>query len=348
MSSAVGGDAGSKALDEFAKGIDSFDAGELQTLAHVIDANRLTLPAYEMLGGLDGSACHRLRDYLEPTVLRLEDLKAHRDNLLRRLVFLLEDNEVEYMVYKTLNRSGWVGVDIDVLIEPVRFDDCIKTLLGKGFYAVDDLSKRYAAGLMIKGNPIVVDLHTQITVLGMAYLSATPLFEGKRRTDYISTGEDGCFSLNLSNGSSEAVVRIAHSVIKEGSILVGDFVDVILALSDCLEVRNSLREQHLQFAALVFSYVAFKLAGFDQFTPLLVLDGSTDLSVVGNLLYDSCRSKTPPYRIPLSLRVIALVDHLSKSRELIQIPLSVRNLSYRRSASHLGHQMIAYVRESSP
>jgi len=340
VSSVVDGDACAEASDEFAKGIDSFGGEELQTLAHVIDANRLTYSAYEMLGGLDSMACRTLRDCLKPTVLRLEELRGHRDSLLRKLVFLLEDDGIGYVVYKTLNRSGWVGVDIDILVESSRFDDCIRILHAEGFSAVDELSKRYAVGFMVKGNPTVVDLHSQLTVLGVPYLSPEVLLGGRRKVRYESSPGEEALVLCVPEAMAELVVRLAHAVIKEGSVSAGEVVEVCPALRDLDCLVPLVEGEHLELALGVFSFFASAVPGFEGFRELRVWEGSFFSALAARLLSRGDEVLVPPFRVSLPLRALALVDHLYRGDELGRMPLQLGNLRFRRSAAYLGHKLV--------
>ncbi|MEM2094792.1 MAG: nucleotidyltransferase family protein, partial [Candidatus Bathyarchaeia archaeon] len=164
--------AGDDYTEEFVRNIDSLSKADLHRFARVIDMNRLTLATYEHLKCCKGKTSLTLGKYLEPFVLRQQRLRQYRDRLLRKLVYLLEDSKIEYVVYKTMNLSKWVGVDIDVLVDSSSLDECILILLANGFHPTENLSKKYATHLAAERNPIAVDLHAKTTVFGIPYMSS--------------------------------------------------------------------------------------------------------------------------------------------------------------------------------
>jgi hypothetical protein len=311
-------------------------------LARAIDANRLTLPVYQKLEGLDSGRARELSEKLKPAVAKLESLRHDRDALIEKLVGVLEAASIDYVVFKTVNKTGWVGVDVDVMIGDPDYDRCVRILRSAGFLSVDDVSKRYATGFMVKGNELVVDLHTKLTVLGLPYFSSDTLLRSAVRVPYVASDGQSGMSVKTASEPVEAVVRMAHSVIKEGQVNAGDIVEVSSAVAERPEALSSLiKEEDLQLATSVFSYVASKAFAAEAFEPFVGFYDSPFHGVAKAAVDDSLRRVVLPFAIPVNASILSLLDRLQRRGELsMSIPAVLRNLGYSRNAAHLGRRML--------
>jgi len=328
--------------DHFIAHLDSLSGEELHRLSWVVDENRVVVPVYEALNLHDSPAASALRDLLEPVVHRVVERGRCRDRLLGRLVNVLDDHGIEYAVFKTLSRLGSVGVDIDVIIEPMSYEVCIGALLADDFISIDDLSKRYATGFMVEGNPIVVDLHTELAVLGVRYMSSDLLLGRKRRVMVQPCDSSGCFALNVPDEAVDALVRIAHCVLKEGTISMDDVAETSYVLAGNLDLLVSyMDEENLRLTGSIFSYAALQTLSVEQFKPLIMFEEDLTHNLAKNILANSITTTIPPVKLPVATCMLAFLDSLRGKGEISMcMPRLIRNIGFRRNAAHLGRRIL--------
>lgn len=325
---------------EFIATIDSFSDLQIDALAHLIDANRMTVHLYQGLEYSDSQGACRLKSRLKSSFEDQIGRKLLRDLLLRKLITTFEDMSIDYVVFKSLNSSGWIGVDIDVMIAPSDYDLCVKILLKNGFYSIDDLAKRYATGFMIRGNPIVVDLHTELAILGVRYLSADLLLQNSKCVTVSLFGSQGLDSLvlNTPNETVEALARIAHSILKEGIITLGDFQEVYRVPMN--SIIDYIAKEGLQLSASVFAYESLYLQNTEQFADLLMFQETLLHYIAKDILISSIEDAVPPFKIPTAVCALAFIDHLKTKGELGRCaPTLLHSLKFSRNAAHIGHKL---------
>ena len=319
--------------------LSSVPAARLGELARVVNENRLTLPAYRLLGEGGSPNARSLRNSLEPAVRQLRQAEADRDRQLKRLVDVLAGKGISYVVFKTFNRTGWVGVDIDVMIGKADYQTCVDSLLAAGYYSIDDLSKQYATGFMSKGNPIIVDLHTQLAVLGVSYFSSDVLLSDVREARVDVPGE-GCLEFSRLGPRTEAVVRMAHAVIKEGIVTGGEIAEVLpdVGLDGVSEL---IGHENLQLAGSVFGYAADGAMGGNGFDRVVAFNDSALHALAKGMLDETLRRRSLPSRIPSNVSVLSLIDRLQAEGALsISLPTLMRNITFRRNAAYIGHTLL--------
>ncbi len=334
------GDATEGLREVWFSGLSSVPPSRSDALARLINENRLTLPAFRLLEGDESGISRALRRALDPTVRQLKNAREDRDRQLRKLVDALTKYGIDYVIFKTFNRTGWVGVDLDVLIAKENYQDCVKGLLAEGYYSIDDLSKQYATGFMSKGNPVIVDLHTQLALLGIPYFSSEVLLADVERTN--TEVLDGCASVEFDQlgGTTEAAVRMAHAVIKEGVVTAGEVAEV---LPDVVRggVSELIARENLQLASSVFGYAAKGTMGEKGFGGIVAFNESAIHVLAKGMLDESLKRPSLPCRIPANVSVLSLLDRLQAEGELsISLPTLMRNLTFRRNAAYLGHTLL--------
>jgi len=337
-------------LDEqFITCISSLTSDEMRRLAHLIDSNCLTIPVCEALGNFDSSASWKLKACLEPMALSLRELKTHRDTLLRRVADVLDYAGVDYAVFKTLNRLNWVGVDIDVIINPSNYSKGVKALLANSFFSIDDLSKKYATGFMIKNNPIIIDLHTELAVLGVPYMSSGPLLERKRELKVPLLEGSELVSLNILDETMDALVRMVHCVLKEGIIKISDVAEVHYILPRKVDLITSyVKEEDLQLAISIFSYVALHTLRAEQFAHLIIFDDGFNHGLSRKILANSIHDSVPPLKLPVVICMIAFLDRLKRKGEIGRyMSLPLRSLKFKKNVERLGQKMLERLKHQS-
>lgn len=332
-------------LDEqFAADVSSLRSDDMQRLSRFLEVNRVIVPVCKALGELraDSPAIRRLEEHLKPKVLRILELKRHRDALLRRLADVLDRVGIDYVVFKTLNRLGSVGVDIDVMIDPSSYDMCVEAFLANGFFSTDDLSKKYATGFMVKGNPIIIDLHTELAVLGVKYMSSDLLLNERRSVMFQSCDGFEQFPLNVLDETADALVRMAHCVLKEGAVTIDDLAETTHVFSGDLGLMVSYIEgESLRLVTSIFSYIALRSLGAEQFGRLIMFDESFAHNLAKTILANSVHDSIPPFKLPTTACMVAFIDHLKERGELGKCaPLLIRSFRFRRNAAHLGRKVL--------
>jgi hypothetical protein len=265
-------------VEKFLNQIEFLKDDSLRDLVGLARQNRITLILQDMLLrkmsrriGLTGNAI-LLKKYLEERLAQDRLLEVKRNQILKRLAELLRSSSIDYVFFKTLNRFGGVGVDIDLLIRRSAYSRCVKLLLENGFDPIDSLAKLYATGFVARDrkNPIIVDLHTDIAILGIRYFSPETLLNNKSEIEITFPSEKGgeeFTKLNVLNEKTSAVVAMAHSVIKEGNIRASDVIEVCQQLwEDRQSFQHCALKEHLEVAYLVFETV------LSSFLPEFVYD----------------------------------------------------------------------------
>lgn len=340
---AVASRPGEWVLDEqFTADVSSLTSDEIQRLSYLLDANRVIVPVYEALGELDSPAICKLKGHLKPRILRIMELKKQRDTLLRRLADLLDRVGIDYVVFKTLNRLGSVGVDVDFIIDPSSYDMCVEALLANGFFSVDDLSKKYAMGFMVKGNPIIVDLQTKLAVLGVRYMSSDLLLRKRRSVRFQPCDGSEQFPLNVLDETLDALVRMAHCVLKEGAVTIDDVAETSHVFPGDLGLMVSYVDgESLRLATSIFSYIALQRLGAEQFSRLIMFDESFSHNLAKNILANSIHDSIPPFKLPAVACMVAFIDHLKGMGELGRYVSSlIHSFKFRRNAAHLGRKVL--------
>jgi len=264
----------------------------------------------------------------------------YRDELLRLLVDVLEEGGIEYVVFKTFNQLGIVDVDVDIIVQREAYWDTVKRLISKGFKPVDDLEKTYATGFVIKGNPLIVDLHTEVTILGIPYVNSETLFKHKARVKYRSNC-CGSIDLYVLDSPAEALTRIAHSVIKEAEIKIDDISEVLkVAKEQPSELAKLLKVEELDPALFFFAEKVDrelclgirKPESFDSRRGLRVLRGIV-----------SRGKDVPPYHLPRLVSVAVLIHRVRRRSEVGLLLRVLENLRYRRNAAHIGSLLVRRI-----
>ena len=269
----------------------------------------------------------------------------YRDRLLRRLVSTLDSAGIEYVVFKTLNRLGWVGVDVDVAVHRSQYWDCVEALRRGGFHSIDDLWKDYGTGFMLADNPIVVDLHTRLATLGMTYMSADPILRSRVVTSF-RTYEGSSLELSIPSPVADAASRIAHSVMKEGLVTLDDVAETYgSVLESSKEVAHLLKTEGLILAARVFSRVAselFRSSSFDGIS----FDGHLSSALVERLCLASHNDVfVPPVVLPWLMYPLVAIQQLRRAGVPggLTTPF-VYVLGSKRSMAHLGRKALHHFK----
>ncbi len=283
----------------------------------------------------------RVQASLERLSTKNDSLIEMRDRMLRHLVGNADSSGLEYVVFKTVNSTGTAGVDIDLMIRPDDFESGIRMLQAIGFYPIDSLAKKYATGFMMRGNPLVLDLHTKLAVLGVEYMSSSILLAHKR--DVIIDGADGNGELRVPclDGAAESVVRAAHSVIKESRITVGDMYEVMRSAKGAATATQQLIiDTNMQFVSHVFNEVSSFATG----SSWLPSEKSAEFSVGEGIADSFLRRELPllrlPFEIPLTASALILFLQAKKNKRAGAAFYNLANaLTYRRNASIIGRKV---------
>lgn len=317
---------------------------KIEDLARVIKENRIVLPTFQLLDR--NGVCENLQKRLHVEAEEVRRLNGHRDRLIEKLCPLLDDRKINYVMFKTINTSGAIGVDIDVIIEYQNFDLCVNSLLEEGFQSIDDLSKKYATGFVYGDNPIIVDLHTEVTVLGIQYLSADSLLSSKRRIAFQSDNLREPLALNVLDDVMETVVRMAHCVIKEGRITIGDMLESIEVIksrpNSIIECAN---REGLRIAVGTFLQALISMADCpNQLGKSQPFDHEIASRFARIMVEQSTISKRFPVRIPVILSVTALLSRLKRNEEMTDyLLLSLFSLRHRRNIEHIGRKILNHL-----
>ena len=320
------------------------DLDETDSFLRELSANRIVTLMYQILLRQGSTNARHFLPYLRTEVSRIEKLRCFRDALLKKMSFILDGNGIDYVTFKTLNKSGTVGVDIDIMIQYDDFDRCATLLQNQGFHAIDDLSKKYATGFMWGDNPITLDLHTDLTVLGIRYLSPDSLLSSKRKIRFQSSVVSETFNLSVLDEVSDATVRMAHSVIKEGSVSVADIlepIDLIRRQPDA--IVEYVTKEGLQTAVAVFMKILTSMHHNPSPKSRIPFYDDEISSLARALVAQLVRSPRLPMKLPMMLSLVALFDRLDRNKEMTDyLLLSAYSLKHRRNVQQLGQKILSH------
>ncbi len=257
------------AIETFARQVSSSSssATSLERLVELSAKNRIMLflkdlfeKSIPLLASSPTSSnnVRKLGESIDSNLRESRELQIKRDKVVLKLTELLSRMSLEYLFFKTFNPYGGVGVDVDLLIRKQDYSKFIKALLSDNFVPIDSLDKTYATGfLLAEGkNPIIVDLHTDIAILGVEYFSPETLFANKIEIPFQATLEqqkEKIINLCVPNENTSAVVAMAHAVIKESSIRASDLLEVYKALQlNPSAFQRLVKTEHLRLANRIF------------------------------------------------------------------------------------------------
>ena len=334
----------STATQELDARLDALQPKYVEAFVRLINENRIVSCTYQLLSQLDSHFARELMKLLEKQIIEIEKLRSDRDELLVKLCAIFRESEIDYVVFKTINKSGAVGVDIDVMIDYDEFERSTRLLQAHGFRAIDDLSKKYATGFMFGNNPTIIDLHTELAVLGVRYLSSFPLLSSKKKISYLPAGGGEPFELYLPNEVTDAIVRMSHSIIKEANMTVDDIIEPLDAIAHerDLLTRYTNREG-LQTAITAFVEISSFVVGGIYSSYLSVLDIEAMDLVARTTVAQSAGSPKLPVKLPRMLSIDALFDRLKRKDEITEyLPLLIGSLRFKRNIEQLGRKVLGF------
>ncbi|MGD0329230.1 MAG: hypothetical protein ABSB40_02145 [Nitrososphaeria archaeon] len=199
----------------------------VKALSDILAKNRIHVAAHKYLSSMKGEMRNQgLLNELGPMVEKDKILARYRDKMVERAVSVLDGHNISYAIFKTYCPSGYVGVDSDFIVPLEDLPKTITFLLNSGFYLIDDTRKKYATGLIIKGNPIILDLHTDLTVAGVSYLKPELIFKYTVEKS-INLG-DRKLTIHTPDDMLEAIIRVLHSLVKEAELKLSDIYDSLM------------------------------------------------------------------------------------------------------------------------
>jgi len=314
----------------------SCDRGMVDSILQYAKRNGVAHVLYRALVE-EGAACSELAKGLAAEAEVVYRNMRYRDELLHLLVEVLEDGGIDYVVFKTFNELGVVDVDIDVIVRHEVYWDTVRGLISRGFKPIDDLGKTYATGFMVRGNPIVVDLHTEVTVLGVPYVDSETLFKHRVRVRRRSSS-NGDINLYVLDALAEALVRIAHAIVKEAEIRIDDISEVLkVAEEQPSGLVKLIGEEELNPALLIFA----EKVDSELSVGIGRLGNTGSGLTLGVLRGVATRGgEIPPYRLPRLVSVVVLLHRARKRGEFRLLLRAVENLRYRRNVAHIGSLLV--------
>ena len=268
--------------------------------------------------------------------------RKDRDELLLNLVKVLEENGFDYVVFKTFNDLGIVDVDIDFLIRPEEYWRAVNAFLREGFKPIDDLKKTYATGFMFRGNPIILDLHTEVTVLGASYIDTDKLLEHRVRIKYKTESGDS-INLYVLDTAAEALARVSHAIIKEAEIKIEDISEVLKASEKCPSKLKKLVEEEKLIPALQFFAMKVRNELGLSFQGINGIRSSFALRALQNIAHGG--EGLPPYRLPRFVSIATLFYKMQRRKQVNLVLKMMNSLKYRRNAAHIGGLIVKRLLE---
>lgn len=200
---------------------------DVEALSNMLAKNRIHVATLRYLSSMKGEMRNQsLLDGLSPLVERDAILARFRDRMVERAVSVINEHDISYVIFKTYCPSGYVGVDSDIIVPLEALSKTINLLLNSGFSLIDDTKKKYATGLVIKGNPIVFDLHTDLTVAGVSYLKPELIF--RHSVERSIMFGDRKLTIHTPDDIFEAIIRVLHSLVKEAEFKLNDIYDSLV------------------------------------------------------------------------------------------------------------------------
>jgi len=274
---------------------------------------------------------------LEPLVLETGVKWLELGLVVSRASEALKQHGVEHVFFKTFNYSGSVGVDADLLIKPKDYVKALKALTSYGFKLVDDPRKRYATGLALPGNPVVLDLHTDLAVLGARYLDPDILLRNRVLMLW------GGLKVYVARPQADVVVRAVNAVVKEGAITLHDIYETVCAFRSRPKGLAELAERYGVGEYLkVLLDVAFTISGCTQVgsEASKLRHSRVSRAITEHVIKDFREGVLTPH-IPLNLQVLALLNAATKhERPAKAILKAIKSLKYPRNTQHLARKVL--------
>jgi hypothetical protein len=338
--------------EQFAKKVDTLDDQSIMALSNMIIRNRLTRLSEEIIrhSRSQTGAVRSLENLIMNRIAELHALERERFSVVAKLVSIMVSSKIDYVFFKTFDRFADVGVDVDLLVPLSSYWSCVKALQRGGFIAIDDLSKTYATGFVVQGNPIIVDLHTDITIMGVSYFETRKLFERKHTIELRSSDgqmkESEKINIESADQEIDASLAVAHSVIKENSLKGSDVLKVCYAFNaDANSLLCTINEQNLQVAADVFARTLFCISVPIEIQKMFFKGRSLIVETAEAYLNKSLiGSLRLPFTFPVPVSLLALFDRLVRRKELaLVLPKISSSLRYKRSVFTLATKALKHT-----
>ncbi len=261
--------------------------------------------------------------------------RIYRDQLLEVTTSLLEDHGIEYVVFKTFSNLGVIDVDVDLLINIRDYPRVVGLLFRNGYIAIDDITKTYATGFLYKQNPIVLDLHTSITVLGIPYISSELLLENREKIGIYSKYSDREITLYTTSNEAETIIRIAHAIVKEAEIKIDDLVQFAKTADRMNKLLPVIRKEGLLEAYCTFLNAStyFLQKDTELFKPCMkrIVLAQTKTRIV------------TPIKLSRLATITAIIDRLVAVNQPYHLLRALANLKYKRNSAHIGHLILQRI-----
>lgn len=304
----------------------------IREIIRFVRENDLAVIFYKYIDLFSDNKLHR---YIKALYEYNQRRRIYRDQLLEVTTSLLEDHGIEYVVFKTFSNLGVIDVDIDLLINIRDYPRTVDLFIRNGYIAIDDITKTYATGFLYKQNPIVLDLHTSITVLGIPYISSELLLENRKKINVYSEYSDAEITLYTTSDEAEAIVRIAHAIIKEAEIKIDDLVAFAKTANKIDKLLPLIRREGLLEAYCIFLYASAPFLQrntelFEPCTKRIVLAQAKTCIVTPLKLG----------RLPAITAILARLIAVNQPYYLLR---AIINLKYKRNSAHIGHLVLKRI-----
>ena len=250
-----------------------------------------------------------LAERLEKSAERVEEAARHTAELMELVDKTLARGGIGYTVFKTFNRIGRVDVDVDMIIYPKDYWQALRLLHGAGLKPIDSVKKTYATGLMAPGNPIVLDVHTELTVLGIPYIDNTILLENNERKTHKLPGGH-LVEAYTATPLADTVARIGHAIIKEAEIKIDDVTETIHVTT---RHRKTLRKI-LEAQGIPEAYNEYLKA-----------------------LLQALKNMKTPLRLDRRKSIELIIARITRRHQPVLLLEAALNLRYPRNAAHIAH-----------
>ena len=257
--------------------------------------------------------------------------------ILTSLSKLAGATNIDILIIKTIRPFPYVGSDIDVIVASTEaFARFVDLLVASGYHILGRSAHEVTLQAPFEGI-VLVDVHCDISAAGMVYLDKAVLWNGTATVDL-----DG-HSVRVPGPEAELLLLAAHSVFKELSVTLADFLQAqyLAAHVDWRTVHSMARAEHLTLALCAF------MSAMDNIN-LLLYNASLDypeLSLQSHLIdrdrlralvtRDFCNKLRLPYRFSTWIVAAAYVNKYQST------PTEVLNFSVgRHAASTLKHHFL--------
>jgi len=275
--------------------------------------NRVFLAFYEGLSRLSMDIPEHIHIIWRKETERKKAFKK----ALTEIVEVSKQNNIKFLVFKSIKPFTYVGDDIDILVpEKHNFNDFIEIIKNIGYISIGGGPPEETLVKYINGVKVMIDVHRMLSASYIPYVDALNVWRRKVKRK-INGVEIYMPSLN-----DEMLILAGHSLLKEFKIRLADFYHGLFLMPkiNFEELYEIAKMEKMSYPLEIFISILGRMYEilYEEDLPYLRPNLANDnnfAKIVHKIIENDLRKKLKmPYYYPLSLTALS---YIGKLRDMI-------------------------------